>query len=122
MKKILLFILIAYALTPCFASQNKLWFKTITYSHLIFNAQEGEVNGLEVIYLPSSNGLQVLWRLGNGKMEDAILVTATEIKGGHEITIPPIIDGAGKWQLLKIKNIVNVKGPRGQSFKLKQIN
>jgi len=115
-SEILIFLLV---LLPSHAAEP--WYKARTYSNLIFNAAEGESYGLQVVILPSSEGTQIIWRSGSGRMERALLLDAIEDGKNYVVEIPPVIDGAGKW-LLSIKGREMVaKGPRGQVLKLKRM-
>lgn len=97
------------------------WYKARTYSSLGFNSAEGETYGLEVITLPSSHGVQVLWRLGSGKMERALLLDAVQEGKNYVVEVPPVVDGAGRWVLSTSEQEVVAKGPRGQVFHLKRV-
>jgi len=115
-SKILIFLLI---LLPSHAAEP--WYKARTYSNLIFNATEGESYGLQVVILPSSEGTQILWRSGSGRMERALLLDAIEDGKNYVVEVPPVIDGAGRWQLLIKGREMIAKGPRGQILKLRWI-
>ena len=108
-----------FVLMPGYAAEP--WYKARIYSDLTFNAAEGESYGLEVVLLPSSDGMQVLWRSGSGRMERALLLEAVEDGKNYLVEVPPVIDGAGRWRLsIKDREMV-AKGPRGQIFKLKRM-
>lgn len=97
------------------------WYKARTYSSFTFNPAEGEVYGLEVVTLPSSDGTQVLWRLGNGKLERALLLDLLPEGKHYVVDVPPEIDGAGRWSLTMSDQEAQAKGPRGQVFRLKRV-
>jgi hypothetical protein len=97
------------------------WHKASVYSSLTFSPREGETYGLEILVLPSSSGKQILWRSGNGRLEPAILLEPIHDNENWVVEVPPVIDGAGKWQL-KIKDSeITAIGPKGQTFRLKKI-
>lgn len=97
------------------------WYKARTYSSFTFNPAEGEVYGLEIVMLPSSDGMQLLWRLGNGKLERALLLDLLPDGKHYVVDVPPEIDGAGRWSLTMSDQEVQAKGPRGQVFRLKRV-
>jgi len=108
-----------FVLLPVHATEP--WYRAITYSDLTFNAAEGESYGLEVVMVPSSDGMQVLWRSGSGRMERALLLDAVEEGKNYVVDVPPVIDGSGRWVLSIKEREMVAKGPRGQIFRLKKM-
>jgi hypothetical protein len=97
------------------------WYKARTFSNLVFNAVEGETYGLEVTMLPSSDGVQILWRSGSGRLERALLLDSTQEGKNFVVEVPQVIDGAGRWLLLMSEKGMIAKGPRGQVFRLTRV-
>jgi hypothetical protein len=112
------FIAVLVLISNCSAAGN---YQVSVYSNLIYTPAEGEVSGLEICLFQSPDGLQVTWRLGNGRMERALLLDVMEVEGRRFVDVPDVIDGAGRWELVISKRNITATGPKQQKFRLNRV-
>jgi hypothetical protein len=91
------------------------------YSDFSFNIEEREFNGQQIMIIPSYNGKKVLWRMAEGAAFDPpLLLDAVEQGNVLKVTVPTSVIWNGEWTLETKGAMLQVKGPKGVSYNLKQ--
>jgi hypothetical protein len=90
------------------------------YSSMSFVKTEGEFYGLEIVLVPYSRGLKVLWRSGSGRLDPPLLLDAIQETNQVKVIVPETNDLFGEWTLSQNGRLLHAKGPRDLHFDLKE--
>ena len=122
-----IFVLILLALSPglSVAASPKSSQKTLglrVFSGLVVHPTEGDVNGLQIIFVPSDFGDKIIWRFGAGRVNAPLVLDVSMSGDVWKVTVPPGNDVAGDWTLLLKGGVLQAIGPRDLKFTLKEMS
>jgi hypothetical protein len=80
--------------------------------------EEGEHSGLQVIIVPYTGGYKLIWRSGEGRLIEPLLLDATKRGQTFHVRVPNSEDDSGDWVLSLDRNLIHAVGPRGLHFDL----
>lgn len=103
------------------SAADKLWGLEI-FSQVDANDLEGEYNGLQVIAIPSTEGVTVLWRSANGGFDAPLLLHAQRIGNSLLLNVPDGNQLHGPWKLTLVGSVLVASGPRDLHFRLKKVS
>lgn len=91
------------------------------YSDMTVNTEEDDVNGLQIILIPSDQGDQLLWRSAGGLVAKSLLLGYTQKGNVIRVTVPADNDNFGEWVLTLGSASIHATGPRGLHYDLRRV-